>query len=184
MGHLVTALLARLITGLGLPPTAQDEVTGDLEEEGFSPGSVGYLKALTGVVLHVQVEPYRDPGARLWFMGALVSALLLWSAVITAGFAVQPEILPLWDPVSQGIIRFWSASHVTAALAAGLVVGSLPGGGSVGPARTHALILLSGIAAYESGIGWEGVAAAASVLGSGWMGSRARVDGMVDPHAV
>lgn len=173
MGCVVTETLGRLVA-LGLPSSAREEVTGDLLEEGLRPETFGHLRALTGVVLHVQAEPYRNPESRFWLIGALGGAFLVWFAVITARFEVLPELLPLWDPVSRSVLRFWSASHVTAGLAAGLVLGRLPGGPSVGPARAHAVFLLAAVAGYQGGVGWSGAAAVASVVGAAWIGSRAR----------
>ena len=171
----MTRRIARLVA-LGLPARVREEVTGDLAEEALLPGTAGHLRGLAGVVLHVQIEPYRDGGARLWFVAALAGALALWTAVTAAGFGVLPELAPLWDPVSRLVLRFWSASHVTAALAAGLVLGHLPGPTSVGPARAHAIVLMAGLAGWHGGLGWAGGLAVAAVLSAGWIGSRARAE--------
>ncbi|NNM34989.1 MAG: hypothetical protein HKO53_18065 [Gemmatimonadetes bacterium] len=173
----MTGSLARLVALLGLAPATRDEVTGDLVEDGLPPGTVGHLLGLTGVVLHVQAEPYRDPGARLWVVGTLGAATLLWAAVTAAGFEVRPEFLMLWDPLSRGALRFWGASHVTAGLAAGLVLGQMPGAPSVRPTRAHAVLLVAAVAAYQGGAGWDGTVAAACVVAAAWIGSRARVEG-------
>lgn len=177
----MTGTLAHMIARLGLPPESRDEVLGDLTEEGLGPGLRGHVRALTGVALYVQLEPYRDPSVRLWCVGALGGALLLWWAVLSAGFGVSPEDLSLWDPLSRGLLRFWSASHVTAALAAGLLLGYLPGPESVGPARAHGVFLLALVAAGHAAVGWGALAGGAALMGAACLGSHARVEATLRP---
>jgi len=166
-----------LVRAGGFSRDGLEGVLGDLEEEGLEPGTWRHLRALAGVALHVHGEPYRDREARGWLLLAAAGGLLLWSAVVAASFPPMPDLEPLWDPVSRMALRFWSASHLTAALAAGLFVGHLPGAPQAAEAgRWHACSMVIAVAAWQG----QGVAtalmAAAALLVAAWIGARARVD--------
>lgn len=171
VGGLVEGLVARLI-----PEPQRESVLGDLLEEGLRPGSAAHAGALLGVVLHVHAEAWRDEGARLGALLTLVLAFSLWWVAAAADPATGDVVALYRDPLSRAALSFWSAPHLPAALAAGLVIGTAPWIGPVGgPARGHVVLVLAVVAcsaAPEDG----GLLPFLLVMGAAWLGDAARED--------
>ncbi len=174
MGDLVTRLTTRL-----LPAHEREAVLGDLREEGVRAGSGASALAVLGIVLHYQLEGWRDERARF---GAVISLALgfgLWWSVTTAG-AGWGELGSVYqDPLSRLAIRFWSASHLPAAIGAGLLVGHAPWVPDFArPTRWHVAGLLVAVAGVTAPAG-GGLAASLLLVGGVWLGDRSREAGPV-----
>lgn len=171
----VPALVGGLVARL-LPETQRESVLGDLLEEGLRPASPAHLGALLGVILHVQAEAWRDEAARLGSLLTLVLAFSLWWTVAAADPPAGEVVALYRDPLSRAALSLWSASHLPAALAAGLVVGTAPWVGPVGgPARGHVALVLAVVACGAAPAG-GGVLPFLLVLGGAWLGDAARKD--------
>lgn len=167
--------LARTAAGVLLPAGARESVAGDLTEEGLRPGTMAYLVALVGISFHVHCEAYRDEGARLGVVIAFILGLVVLWAVQAAAWPGSPSLELFGDPVSRGALLLWGASHLTSAVAAGLVVGHAPGIPSFAEAaRWHAAVALAGVAWWSAPEGAASVAAALLVLAAVWLSATRR----------
>jgi hypothetical protein len=179
MNRLLVAAMARL-----LPVRDRDAVLGDLEEEGRRPGSPAHMGVLAAVVVRFHVDPWRDASAR-W--GALLTAALGWALLLAVPAAAWPEpdtVLGLYDdPLSRGAIHVWSAAHLSAALAAGLVVGHSPRiPGFAGTLRWQVALALA-LPASWGAPGAHAVLAPLLLMAATWLGQRALTDAAREsPH--
>lgn len=179
MNRVLVGALVRL-----LPVRDRNAVLGDLEEEGRGPGSLAHLGALAGVVVHFHIDPWRDVSARF---GALLTAALAWGLLLAVPAAAWPDpdtVLGLYDdPLSRGAIHVWSAAHLSAALATGLVVGHsarIPGF-----ARTlrWQVALALALSASWAAPGAQAVLAPLLLVAATWLGQRALTDAAHEsPH--
>ena len=163
-------LLARAI-----PAADREAALGDLTEEEIHHGLRRSL-ALMGIAFHHHAEPYRDQSARLCVLALLVAGLtVLWAVPTAAGGSVpDPDLYP--GPIVSLLLVFWSASHITAAAASGLLVGHAPWLPSwAAHARWHVAGLLCVFSLQAAATVTGGIGAAALLSATAWFGDRARV---------
>jgi hypothetical protein len=169
----VATTLARL-----LPVRGREAVLGDLAEDGLRPGSLAHLGALAAIVFRWHVDPWRDGGARL---GALLTAAAAWGlhwAVLSAAWSDPEGALELFrDPLSRGAILAWSASHLTAAVGAGILVGHAPWIPPFAVTLRWQVALALAVAAAWAGPGEPAILPPLRLLVATWLGYRGRLEG-------
>jgi hypothetical protein len=130
-------------------------------------------------------ESYHDPDDRLGIVALLAIVIgLLWMVPLATSDSALIAQTYFSDPFGRAILRFWGASHVTSALAAGLVAGRLPMVAEhAAAARWH--VALAGGA---TSLAWHGVSsgtlAAVLLICATWLADRGRRAGTNAPPAV
>jgi hypothetical protein len=156
-----------------LPKRYREAVLGDLEEEGRPSGTPGHLGAVIGIVVRFHAEPWRDDGAR-W--GALVTVVLAAGLLRIVPAARWPDpgtVLALYDdPLARGAIHVWSAPHLTAAVAAGLLIGHSPWIPAFAGTLRWQLALALALPASWAAPGGFAILAPLLLLAATWVGQR------------
>jgi hypothetical protein len=151
----------------------REAVLGDLEEVGRSSGTPGHLGALIGIVVRFHAEPWGDDGAR-W--GALVTVVLaggLLGIVLAATWPDPGAVLALYDdPLSRAAIHVWSAPHLTAAVAGGLIIGHSPWIPAFAGTLRWQLALALALPASWAAPGGFAILAPLLLLAATWVGQR------------
>jgi hypothetical protein len=175
MSRFKAQLLERLASAV-IPEADREVVLGDLEEEGFVAGSVRHMAAVAGIVASHELEGWRDGGARRGAVITLFLGVALVWAVRAAGLVGTVTIDPLQlftDPVSRAAVILWSATNLTGAAAAGLLVGLSPWLPSfAGSLRWHIAFILAGLAWWSAP--GAGIEVAGVLLFGAWLGSHGR----------
>jgi hypothetical protein len=149
-----------------LPARDREILLADLWEE--SAGQPRRLRWVAGQALrlaaHLHAECYRDPGDVVRLLALLITGAALLAIVQLPGFGTADGTRYFTDPVTRAILAFWSASHLTSALAAGLVIGrvALPQHLAVG--RWHVVMVLAVLHGMAAGVTGALALAGAAVL--------------------
>ena len=155
-----------------VPAHDRDALLGDLHEDGVRTAS-HRARAILGVGLAYQHEPYRDDRARLGILALLALGLLLLAVVPLAarGFGAVALDGRVW----RAAAAFWAHGGPIAAAAVGLVVGRAPLMPThAAAARWHVAAALA-VAAGLVATSWTtGCASAALLLGATWLAASAR----------
>jgi hypothetical protein len=169
-------LLQRL-AGRALPERDREVILADLREESIATNADQrwVSRQALRIAARFHAECYRDPDDRLRILALATAGMaLLWAVPLVTGASVTGPASALYDPVSQMVLRMWSAVHLTSGLAAGLLVGRLPLlPPHAQPARWHAGLLLAFTAVLVHGAA-AGSAAALALLGALWLGIQGR----------
>jgi hypothetical protein len=148
------AVLLERLTSAVIPEADREAVLGDLEEEGYVAGSLRHAAAVAGIAASHQFEGWRDEGARRGAVITLFIGVALVWAVRAAGMVGSVAIDPLQlftDPLSRAAVILWSATNLTGAAAAGLLVGLSPWLPSfAGSLRYHIAVILAGLAWWSA----------------------------------
>jgi hypothetical protein len=170
------AVLLERLTSTVIPEADREAVLGDLEEEGYAAGSVRHAVAVAGIAASHQFEGWRDEGARRGAVITLFIGVALVWAVRAAGMVGSVAIDPLelfTDPLSRAAVILWSATNLTGAAAAGLLVGLSPWLPSfAGSLRYHIAVILAGLAWWSAP--GAGIEVAGLLLFGAWLGSHGR----------
>jgi hypothetical protein len=170
--------LIERVVALTLLPGDRDVVLGDLREECAARGAPVRGGWLVSQCLRIagrfHLEPYRAVVDLVGILAILLAGvILLW--VVPAVGSPPPETVTLYrDALSRAALAVWSASHLTAASAAGLLVGRaslIPE--HCAPARWHVATLLAVVSAAVPGAPAPALSAAL-LLAAAWFGDRAR----------
>jgi hypothetical protein len=165
------------LAALALPSRDRGVLMADLLEESRGPrprGSLWRAVQALRIAGRYHAECYHDPDDRLKVASLLAIAVaLLWLVPVATGdFGGAATVFT--DPFGRTIVRFWGASHVTSALAAGLVAGRVP----LVPehaalARWHVAFVAAAACVVLHGLP-SGALAAALLLAATWLGDRGR----------
>ena len=166
---MLTWLVERMI-----PSQEREIVLGDLLEEGVPAGSWRYVRLAMGIGLWWQAHPFGSPSGRRGVLLSLAAGLGLLLGVTWATSASAPPLDLFRDPVSRGALMFWATPHLTAAIAAGLVVGHAPWTPSMGRAQLHVGLVLVLIAAGLAPTGRAGVLSGLVLALAMMVGARGR----------
>lgn len=161
-----------------LPPDEREWILADLREESGDGSRRGPLwRAVQSLRIagRFHGECYHDIDDRLRIVLLLLVALgLLWGIPLATGDYFPGANPYFTDPLGQALVRFWGASHVTSAIAAGLMVGRL----TMIPehaARARWHVALAGVVACLLLHGPRtGMSAAVMLLLGTWLGDRGR----------
>jgi hypothetical protein len=129
-----------------LPPAAREAALGDLLEEASAtargPGWV--LRQALGVAAHHHAEAWRNAPQRLRIIGLALAVALPWALLPAAAELLLAGAEGLYaDPASNAALAVWRQSGLVAAVAAGLLLGALPGWTrATEPARGHLAVLM------------------------------------------
>lgn len=177
----VDALVDRAIAAL-LPRADRETILGDLLEEGDRPGSRRGLAAVSGIVLHVHSEPYREEAVRVRMLISVVLGLALVLAVGAAGWGAEATLDLYSDPISRLAIKLWGAPHLTSAVAAGLLVGHAPWiQRHADLTRWHTGVLLAGLSCWVAPATGLRMVPGLLLLAAVWLGDNAREDEQTPP---
>lgn len=112
-----------------LPPDEREWILADLREEsGNGPRRGPLWRSVQSLRIagRFHGECYHDLDDRLRIVLLLVLALaLLWGIPAATGGYFPGGQQYFTDPLGRSIMAFWGASHVTSAIAAGLLIGRL-----------------------------------------------------------
>lgn len=168
------------LAALALPAHARDAILGDLREEAArdasARGGPGLVRTILAIACRYHADCYRDVDDRvriavlLAFAMAVVVAVPPAARTLLAGAAVfEGSPLASW-------VQSWQAPHVTAGLAAGLVVGRAPWlAAQLAPARSHVAAVLVVVALAMHGFA-GGLAATVAFLAAQALAARHRRD--------
>lgn len=162
-----------------LPPDEREWILADLREEsgnGSRRGPLWRSVQSLRIAGRFHGECYHDLDDRLRIVLLLVLALaLLWGIPAATGGYFPGERQFFTDPFGRAILAFWAASHVTSAIAAGLLIGRLtmvPEHAAL--ARWH--VAVAGVFACLMLHGLRtGFVAALLLVSSTWLGHLGRV---------
>jgi hypothetical protein len=175
----LTTALTRIerLAALTLPRRDRDILMADLHEESSeSPrGPTWRAWQTLRIAVRYHLECYHDPEDRLGIVALFAAAIaLLWLVPLATGDYFPGGEAYFTDPFGRALIRFWAASHLTSAAAAGLIVGRtaiIPEHAAL--ARWHVAV-----AAAATSLAWHGpssgAVAAAVLLAAAWLGDRGR----------
>ena len=134
----------RLVSWI-LPARDREIVLADLWEESATERRRGRWVAGQAVRMaaHLHLEGYRDPRDAARLVALLLSGAGLIAIIRAIGLGPTDGAKYFTDPVARAVLAFWSASHITSALAAGLAAGRMPLAPHLSVARWHVVALLS-----------------------------------------
>jgi hypothetical protein len=119
------------------------------------------------------LECYRDPRDAARLVALLLTVAGLLAVIRAIGLGPTDGARFFSDPITRAILAFWSASHITSALAAGLVAGRVTLAPHLSVARWHVVALLSLLM-----LAWYGLATGALgalvLAGAALLADRAR----------
>jgi len=135
---------ARLVSWM-LPDRDRESVLADLWEESVNERRRGRWVAgqALRMAAHLHFECYRDPRDAARLVALLLTGAGLLAVIRTIGLGPTDGAKYFTDPVTRVVLAFWSASHITSALAAGLVAGRVTLASHLSVARWHVVALLS-----------------------------------------
>jgi hypothetical protein len=170
-----------------LPARDREVLMADLREESGTSGHGPIWRVVQALRIggRYHAESYHDPDDRLGIVALLAIVIgLLWMVPLATSDSALIAQTYFSDPFGRAILRFWGASHVTSALAAGLVAGRLPMVAEhAAAARWH--VALAGGA---TSLAWHGVSsgtlAAVLLICATWLADRGRRAGTNAPPAV
>lgn len=139
--HTVTVrLLSRM-----LPARDREVILADLlEESAHTPRRRSWMATQTvRMAAHLHLECYRDPRDAAKLIALLLASACLVFAIRAIGFGPDDGARFFTDPITRGILAFWSASHLTSAITAGLILGRIALPGHISVARWHAVGAIS-----------------------------------------
>jgi hypothetical protein len=168
------------VAALALPREAREFVVADLYEESAGVAQRGgrwRAIQLLRIGCRYHAECYRDLDDRLRIASLATIVLgVLWMVTGATDSTFANGETYFSDPIARAMIRFWGASHITSALAAGLVAGRLRLiAEHAAESRWH--IAMGGAVlcvAWHGGA--AGVVAALCLLAATWLGDRTRRD--------
>lgn len=160
-----------------LPARDREVILADLWEESTDrPRRYSWLATQTvRMAAHLHLECYRDPRDAGKLIALLVTSACLVLAIRAFGFGPDDGARYFTDPITRGILAFWSASHLTSAIAAGLILGRIALPGHLSVARWHTVGAISVLLAslYAPPTAATGVA---TLLAVASIANRARPD--------
>jgi hypothetical protein len=171
LGLTRTARLASWI----LPPRDREIILADLWEESAGERRRGRWVARQAVrmAMHFHLECYRDPGDSARLLALLLCGAGLVTTIHAISLGPMDGARFFADPITRAILAFWSASHITSALAAGLVTGRMTLASHLSVARWHIVALLAVMLVAQHGLAL-GTVGAILLAGSAALADRAR----------
>jgi hypothetical protein len=159
------------LAALTLPVPDREIIVADLCEESARERRSDFWVArqAIGVAGRLHLESYRDADDRWRILLLVLAAATVWFGVPQASSQLLggPEVFT--DPIGRAIVSMWRASHLTAACAAGLLIGRADWLQiHATSARWHVSLLLA-VSAFVSYGSAAGGAAAAALLGTTWL---------------
>ena len=144
-----------------LPARDREVILADLwEESTHRPRRHSWIAAQTvRMAAHLHLECYRDPRDAGKLIALLLASACLVLAIRAFGFGPDDGARYFTDPITRGILAFWSASHLTSSIATGLILGRIALPAHLSIARWHAvaaigllLVLLYAPSAAATGV--------------------------------
>ena len=165
---------ARLASWI-LPARDREIVLADLWEESANERRRGRWVAGQAVRMatHLHLECYRDPRDVVRLLALLLTGAGLLTILRAIAFGPTDGATFFTDPVARAILTFWSASHITSALAVGLVVGRVMLAPHLSVARWHIAGLLGTMLIAQHGLA-RGALAGVMLVGAAMLADRAR----------
>jgi hypothetical protein len=166
------------IAALALPREAREFVVADLYEESAGAGRrSGRWRAIQMLRIggRYHTECYRDLDDRLRIASLATIVLgVLWMVTAATNTTFANGETYFSDPIARAMIRFWSASHITSALAAGLAAGRIRlVAEHAAESRWHVAMGGAVVCIAWHG-GAAGVVAAVCLLAATWLGDLTR----------
>ena len=136
---------AARLAAWALPTRDREIILADLWEESVNQRRRGRWVAgqTLRMAAHLHLECYRDPRDAARLVALLLTGAGLVAILRAVGLGPTDGARLFTDPVTRAILAFWNASHITSALAAGLIAGRVPLAPHLTAARWHVVAALS-----------------------------------------
>ena len=158
-----------------LPSREREVILADLWEESAGERRRGRWVAVQAVRMAVplHLECYRDPRDAARLLALLLCGASLLTTIHALSFGPMDGARFFTDPITRAILAFWSASHITSALAAGFITGRVKPAPHVSVARWQVVALLAVMLVAQYGLA-NGALGALVLAGAALVADRAR----------